>query len=94
MSKILAPALLHATRIWLDNDTKKEHQALVSVRWADVRRLEQDVNSGLDNWGYEGPLTYVLIGDYGMHLLGSYADFQQQWLAYTASAQALLLAHN
>jgi hypothetical protein len=89
-----APVLLQGTRIWVDNDTKKECQAPNCLRWADVRHMEQDINAGLVQWEYTGPITYVVANDTGYHLLGEYSDWQVKWQEYSTSAQALLLAHN
>lgn len=86
--------LFQATRIWVDPGTKEECQASVCLRWADVRSIEHDADTGLEKWQYKGPISYFTANDKGYHLLGAYTTWLALWQAYTASAQALLLAHN
>lgn len=91
---LAAAALLHATRIWIDQDTRKECQAQVCFRWADVRRVEEDRNTGLDRWEHTGPITFIVADGHGYHLLGEFHTWQALWFNYTSSAHALLFAHN
>jgi hypothetical protein len=74
--------LLRGTRIWQDPETGKEHQAPCAVRWDAVDFMQQDVDSGLKNWEYQGPITYITAGEVQLHLLGK---LDQRWEAYENS---------
>jgi hypothetical protein len=92
MSTLCNP-LLQATHIWIDED-KGEQRASLCLRWADVRSIEHADNADSDGWEYRGAVTFMVTAEFEYHILGAYDTWLATWQAYTASAQALLLAHN
>jgi hypothetical protein len=85
--------LLQATHIWIDED-KGEMRASLCLRWADVRSIEHSEENRSDEWEYRGAIAFIVTTEYEYHILGSYDTWMAMWQRYTASAQAMLLAHN